>query len=99
MNMKEVEKIQEKLKSMKTELKEKYGIEKIGIFGSYVKGEQSEGSDLDVLVTFNKPIGLFKLVEMENELSEQLGVKVDLVTKSSLKPRIRDRVTNEVVYA
>lgn len=97
--MKDLEKLQKKLESVKSYLEEKYGVKEIGIFGSYVRGEQTEGSDLDVLVTFKEPIGLFELIRMENELSDRLGVEVDLVTKGSLKPHIRGRVNKEVVYA
>ncbi|MDF2956308.1 MAG: putative nucleotidyltransferase [Candidatus Alkanophagales archaeon MCA70_species_2] len=92
--------IKETLKKHEKELKEKYGIKEIGIFGSYVRGEAKEDTDLDILVEF-KPdakISLLEFVELENYLSDLLGVKVDLVEKSALRPRIGRRILSEVVY-
>ncbi|MGB9927675.1 MAG: nucleotidyltransferase family protein [Methanosarcina sp.] len=78
------------------ELKEKYSVSYIGIFGSYIRGEQTKDSDLDVLVQFDKKPGLLKYIELENYLSDLLGIKVDLVMKSALKPNIGKRILNEV---
>lgn len=83
---------------MKPFLASEYHVQEIGLFGSYVRDEQTGSSDLDVLVSFEQPVSLLELVRLENELTEQLGVPVDLVTKDSLKPRIRERVANDVVY-
>jgi predicted nucleotidyltransferase len=79
------------------ELREKYSVNYLGIFGSYIRGEQSKDSDLDILVQFDKKPGLLKYIELENYLSDLLGVKVDLVMKSALKPNIGKRILNEVV--
>jgi uncharacterized protein len=95
--MKTLEEIKGVLKKQKPFLKEKYGVSEIGIFGSYVRGEQRKKSDLDILVEFNKPIGLLKFVGLEIYLSEVLGIKVDLVMKGSLKPRIGKHILKEVV--
>ena len=57
---------------------------RIGIFGSYARNEQTEGSDIDILVKFKKGITLLQLIRLENELSEKLGIKVDLVTEGAL---------------
>lgn len=78
------------------ELREKYSVNYLGVFGSYIRGEQTEDSDLDVLVQFDKKPGLFKYIELEDHLSELLGVKVDLVMKSALKPNIGKRILSEV---
>ncbi|HIE22936.1 MAG TPA: nucleotidyltransferase [Candidatus Korarchaeota archaeon] len=88
------------LKKHERELKEKYGVKEIGIFGSYLRGEAKEESDIDILVEFNPytRISLLEFVELENYLSDLLGIKVDLVEKSSLKPRIGKRILAEVVY-
>jgi len=83
---------------MKPYLRREYGVSEIGLFGSYVRHEQTEESDLDVLVEFEESVGLFDLVGLENELAERLGVDVDLVTKDSLKPRIKARVKDDLVY-
>jgi len=87
------------LKEHKAELKEKYGVKEIGIFGSYVRGEYKEKSDLDILVEFEEDakIGLLKFVNLENYLSDIIGVKVDLVEKSALKPRIGKNILREVI--
>ena len=86
-----------KLQEMLPELKKKYPLKYIGVFGSYVRGEQSASSDLDILVEFNGSITLFGYARLENELSDKLGVKVDLVSKTALKPRIGKHVLSEVV--
>jgi predicted nucleotidyltransferase len=83
-NRKEVEIYIRKLHEMLPELKEKYHVSYLGIFGSYVRGEQEQGSDLDVLVEFSKTPTIFKFVNLENYLSDALGVKVDLVMKDAL---------------
>ena len=57
---------------------------RIGIFGSYARNEQTQGSDIDILVKFKKGITLLQLIRLENELSEKLGIKVDLVTEGAL---------------
>jgi hypothetical protein len=62
-----------------------YQPEMIGIFGSYSRGEERPDSDLDILITIKKSIGLFEFVRMERELSALLGIKVDLVTERSIK--------------
>jgi len=98
-NKKTLDEIKKILKKHKKELKEKYGIKEIGIFGSYLRGEAKEESDLDILVEF-KPdakISLLDFVEL-NYLSDLLGVKIDLVEKSALKPRIGKQILSEVVY-
>ena len=88
------------LKEHEKELKEKYGLKEIGIFGSYVRREAKEESDLDILVEFEPDarISLLEFVELENVLTDLLGVKVDLVEKSALKPRIGKQILSEVVY-
>ena len=93
-----IEEIKEALRKQKPTLRDRYNVESIGIFGSYVRGEQKKKSDLDVLVEFYRTIDLFTFVELEDFLSEVLGVKVDLVMKSALKPRIKDRILKEAVY-
>jgi len=94
------DKIRQILEQHKNELRERYGVKEVGVFGSYVRGEQKEESDLDILVTFEPDVkmDLIKFVELEMYLSELLGVKVDLVMKSALKPRIGKRILEEVVY-
>lgn len=99
-NLKTYSEIRDILKKNEKELKMRYGIKNIGIFGSYLKGEANQDSDLDILVEFSPEvdIGLLKFVEIENNLSDIFGIKVDLVEKPALKPRIGKHILKEVVY-
>lgn len=85
------------LSDHKKELGKEFNVKEIGIFGSYVRGEQKKKSDIDVLVEFAEPIGFFKFLELEERLEEILGLKVDLVSKKALKPRIGRYILEEVV--
>lgn len=95
-----LERIKNILKEHKEELREKYGVKEIGIFGSYVRGDQKKPSDVDILVDFeeNAKIGLLKFINLENYISDFLGVKVDLVSRNALKPRIGKHILKEVIY-
>jgi predicted nucleotidyltransferase len=97
--MKKLEEIKTTLALHKEELRKKYGVLEVGIFGSYVRNQQNKQSDVDVLVEFEESsnLSLLDFVRLENYLSEVLGVKVDLVEKHTLKPRIGKRVLEEVV--
>jgi hypothetical protein len=79
------------------ELAGKYHVRSLEVFGSYVRDEQTPESDLDVLVTFDKTPGLLRYISLENHLSDLLGIKVDLVMKSALKPRIGQNILREAV--
>ncbi|MDC7240032.1 MAG: nucleotidyltransferase family protein [Spirochaetales bacterium] len=76
------------------------GISEIGIFGSYIRGEQNENSDVDILIDLVRPskLDLLQLISIEDDLKEELGVPVDLVIKTSLKPNISKTVLAEVEY-
>jgi hypothetical protein len=97
--MTKLEKIKKKLKKLEPELQERYKVKKIGIFGSYVRGEQNKKSDLDILIEFDESadLGLLDFIGLENYLSEVLGVKVDLVEKNTLKLRIGQHILEELV--
>lgn len=69
----------------------------VGIFGSYARNQNKESSDIDILVSFKKSYSLLKLINMENELSDKLGIKVDLVTMGSLKNEIiKNNIMNDL---
>jgi len=85
------------LRSRLPRLASQYHVKSLGVFGSYVRAEQRANSDLDVLVEFDETPSLFEFVRLELELSELLGVKVDLVMKTTLKPAIGRRILAEVV--
>ena len=95
--MKKLDEIKEILKVQKPNLREKYKTKEIGIFGSYIRGEQSKSSDIDMLVDYEEVPSLFELVELQDYLGDLLKVKVDLVMKSGLKTRIGRRILQEVV--
>lgn len=90
-------KIEEILKKHKKELAERYKVKEIGIFGSYVRGEQKKGSDVDILVEFGEAPDLFKFLELERHLEELLGLKVDLVRKRALREELKDTILSEVI--
>jgi len=78
-------------------LAEKYGVSVVGVFGSYVRGEEAEQSDLDLLVEFLRPISLLELVGAEIYLTEVLGLKVDLVPKRDVRAELRESILEEAV--
>ena len=92
-----LEEIRQRLRDLIPLLAERYHVESIALFGSYIRGEQRPDSDLDILVTFSQPPGLLQFVELENYLTDVLGVKVDLVMKSGLKPRIGAQILREAI--
>ena len=98
MSVSDSEEVRAALAALKPWLTEEYHVSELGIFGSYARSEQTEGSDLDILVEFAEPVSLFDLVRLEDDLAAELGMEVDVVTKKSLKPRVRNRVTEDIVY-
>lgn len=92
-------KIKSIIKSEKPTLCEKYGVTKIGIFGSYSFGDFKKNSDVDILVEFKEPISLFKFMKLEDYLSYKLGKKVDLISKNGIKKYIKKNILSSTVYA
>lgn len=88
------------LKKNEKDLNKRFKIRKMGIFGSYLRGDATEESDVDILVEFEEDAGisLLDVVELENYLTDLLEVKVDLVEKPALKPRIGKHILREVIY-
>lgn len=95
--MKNLKEIQALLARYKEDLRARYGVREIGIFGSYVRGEAKEESDVDILVDFENPLSLLRIVALENELQDLLGMKVDLVPKKSVRKELEKEILNEVV--
>ncbi len=95
LSLKEINKV---LKEYKKDISEKYKVKEIGVFGSYVRGEQKKRSDVDILVEFDVVPDLLKFIEMERYLQRLLRKKVDLVRKNALRPELKDIILNEVVY-
>ncbi len=96
--MNEIDHILNKLRNHKSEITKEFHIKEIGIFGSYIRGEERGDSDIDILVEFEKPIDLFLFLDLEERLSELTGRKVDLVSKKALKPHIGKVILKEVQY-
>jgi uncharacterized protein len=93
-----VDKIRETLRECLPEIREKYGVTSIGVFGSYARGEAGPDSDVDIIIELDRPIG-WELVELSDYLESRLRHPVDLVIKRSLNPLIRDAILAEVQYA
>ncbi len=98
--MKKITEIKRKIKRLEPSLKKDFSVKKIGIFGSYLRGEEKKRSDLDILVEFedNANLTLLDFIHLENYLSKELKIKVDLVEKNVLKPRIEKHILKEVIY-
>ena len=82
----------------KRELNEKFSVREIGLFGSYVRNEQKPVSNLDILVDFEKPVSLMKIVALENFLNDMLGIKTDVVPKDDVRSELRNIIYDETVY-
>jgi len=89
--------IKEKLSVHKDELLTKYRVKEIGIFGSYAREAQKESSDIDIMVTFEKIPGLLKFLELENHLSDLLGLDVDLVRKEAIREELKESILRDTV--
>jgi predicted nucleotidyltransferase len=87
------------LKEYKSYLRERFGVKEIGLFGSFAREEQTEGSDIDILVDVERnKMGLVSYVKLKLFLEELFGRKVDLVTKKALRPELKETILREVVY-
>ena len=96
--MKTIEEIKTILRDHKAEVIQKYNVSELGIFGSFVRGEQKRRSDIDILVDFYEIPDLFKFIELERYLQKLLRKKVDLVDKQGIKPQLKDIILKEVIY-
>ncbi|QQP91209.1 nucleotidyltransferase family protein [Skermanella sp. TT6] len=95
--MRTLEDILTELRSLQPTLRRHYPIRSMGVFGSYARGEQREGSDLDLLVELGEGIDLIGFAGLQIELSDALGISVDLVEREALRPRLAEAVLAEVV--
>jgi len=85
------------LRALLPELRDRWSVETLEVFGSRARGDEGLGSDLDLLVTFSRTPDLLAFVALEQELAGRLGLKVDLVMRRALRPRIRDRILREAI--
>lgn len=95
--MKSKDQITRKLRSAKPTLVSKYSLKSIGLFGSIVREDYSDDSDIDILVEFDKPVGI-EFIELADELESMLNLKVDLVSRNGIKPKYFDFIKDEIVY-
>ena len=86
------------LKKLKEDIKIKYKVKSIGIFGSYINNEQTDDSDIDFLVEFEENADLFHYVRLTLFLEEQFNKKVDVISKPALKEELRKSILQEVIY-
>ena len=94
-----IEEIKNRLAEQRAEIQKTFHVEKIGIFGSFVQDRQTRRSDVDILVEFERGHkDFFNYMRLKDYLEASLGRKVDLVMKEAVKPRLKERIFNEVVY-
>lgn len=91
------EEIKNKLKNLLPVLSDRFSVEKIGYFGSYSRGDQTEESDIDILVEFRKPVG-WEFFDLQEFLENELKIKVDLVSSRALKEQLRESILKQVQY-
>ncbi|MBC8183505.1 nucleotidyltransferase family protein [candidate division KSB1 bacterium] len=97
MAQKSIKSIEKKLTKYKPELESKYKIKALSLFGSYVREEQNRKSDIDILVEFHEIPSLLNFIEIENSLSDLLGIKVDLVRRQAIRKELKEIILNEAV--
>jgi predicted nucleotidyltransferase len=95
---KSLEEIKKILKAHKEEVSQKYKVSEIGVFGSFVRGDQGKRSDIDILVEYEEIPDLFEFINLERYLQRLLRKKVDLVRKEAIRSELKDRILKEVVY-
>lgn len=86
------------IRSCKPEIGSRYGVHRVGIFGSFVRDQQKKKSDIDILVSFSREIDLFDFLDLRDFLQDRLKRKIDLVMETALKPAIGKRILAEVEY-
>ena len=95
--MKKLEELKKAIKQHRQELKERFKVESIAVFGSYVRGEESPKSDVDILVEFREPVG-FLFIHLADFLEEILKAEVDLLTPEAIKPNRRKSIMEDLTY-
>lgn len=93
-----VDEVKEMLQRHKGEITQKYKVKKIGIFGSFARGEHKKRSDVDILVEYKEVPGLLEFINLEIYIEKLLKKKVDLVEKDGIRPELKKRILNEVIY-
>jgi len=94
---KNLDQILQIIRSLLPTLQKEFNVRTLEIFGSYIRKDQKPKSDLDLLVMFSKTPTLIQFIELENFLSDRIGIKVDLVMKDSIRPRLRNSILNSAI--
>ncbi len=92
-----LQEVQAVLKQLKPGLMSKYGVSSLGLFGSIVRDDFTDQSDIDIVLSFSKPIGI-DFIDLADELEEKLNRKVDLVSRNGIKPRYLEVIEPEILY-
>ena len=92
-----ISQIQATLKNHRNELRERFRVKELAVFGSYARNEQSPTSDLDLLVEFSDPVGI-EFIDLANYLEELLGMKVDVVSRGGIKPKYLQAISRDLIY-
>ncbi len=95
--MTELTSIKEILSQLKPELKEKYFVNSIGLFGSIVRNDLTDKSDIDILVDFSKPIGI-EFIDLADHIESKLNKKIDLVSRNGVKAKYFHQIESEIIY-
>ena len=95
--MRKLKQIQNILASSKGELRKRYNVKELGIFGSYARGQQKKSSDVDILVKFKPNASLFDFVGLGNYLEEKLKIKVDVVSERGIRPELKSNIIKGVL--
>ena len=95
--MRSLDEVKSQLEALKPKLRERFKVESIDIFGSFARGEQTEKSDLDILVTYSEMVDLLLVAELRRYLRRKLHVKVDVISKKYLNKYIKDQVLQEAI--
>jgi uncharacterized protein len=90
--------IMTRLHALQEELHRRFGVKTLSLYGSVARDQETADSDIDLLVEFDRPTGLFGLIELQDHLEKLFGRKVDLGTPASLKPRFRERILAEAIH-
>ena len=96
--MKNLKQIREIIEQHRKELESKFKIKSIAIFGSYVRSDQKEKSDIDILVEFGTQVSLLHIVSLENYLSDILGIKADVVPKKNIREELKETILKEAIF-
>ncbi len=92
-----LEAIKVKIRNKKGEIEERFEVKSLSLFGSYVRGEERRGSDIDILVEFKKTVSLLHIISLENYLTNLIGIKADVIPKKDLRKELKEGILREII--